>query len=184
MGKVLKSFGVGKAILILVIFLIGLAVFKIINLNSAKKPIIPEKFKSYMEAKGYTVTEVESELETKVVLWAENDAEEYKIKVVLCEFLTTEKAEEFYETKKTKFENESNDISSSFGWETKNYSKYHLNKNDEYQYKNNDKTVLDEYKIVYRVDNVVMYSDVNIDKSKVFSSNKDEVEKIFKNFGY
>lgn len=174
----------GKAILLLVVFLIGLAVFKIIDLNSAKKPIVSEEFKSYMESKEYTVTEVDSELETKVVYWAVNNAEEYKIKVVLCEFLTTEKAEEFYETKKNQFENESNDISSSFGWEMKNYSKYHLNKNDEYQYENNDKTVLDEYKIVYRVDNVVMYSDVNIDNSKIFSSNKDEVEKIFKKFGY
>ena len=174
----------GWAILLLVIFLIGFGIFKIIDLNSAKKPIIPEEFKSYMESKEYTVTEVDSQLETKIVYWAENDVEEYKIKVILCEFHSTEKAQEFYETKKAQFENESNDISSSFGWETKNYSKYHLNKNDEYQYENNDKTVLDEFKIVYRVDNVVMYSDVNIDNSKIFSSNKDEVEKIFKKFGY
>lgn len=173
-----------RAITIFVVLLIGFGVFKIIDFNSAKKPIVSEEFKSYMESKEYTVTKVDSQLETKVVYWAKNNAEEYEIKVVLCEFFTTEKAQEFYESKKTQFENESNDISSSFGWEAKNYSKYHLNKNDEYEYENNDKTVLDECKIVYRVDNVVMYSDVNIDNSKVFSSNKNEVEKIFKEFGY
>ena len=66
--------------LLLVIFFIGFAVFKIIDLNSAKKPIIPHEFKSYMESKKYTVTKVDSELETKIVYLAEKDAKKYKIK--------------------------------------------------------------------------------------------------------
>ncbi len=174
----------GKAILLLIVFLIGLAAFKIIDLNRVRKPIIPEEFKIYMESKEYRVTEIESELETKIVYRADNDAEEYGIKVIVCEFFTTEKAQEFYESKKAQFENENTDGCSSFGLEMKNYSKYHLNKIDEYEYKNNDRSVLEEYKIVYRVDNVVMYADVNIDNSKIFGSNKNEVEKIFKKFGY
>lgn len=170
----------GRAIAILVIFCVGVVVFKIINITKVRTPIDLTEFKSYMEEKEYVVNKVENISGEKNNYVARKNG----ISIQIIEFFTTEYAEEFFENKKEIFKEEYTVGCTSSGWSLKNYSKYHLNKIDEEEYRKNDTSILESYKIIYRVENVVMYSDVKINKNKIFTSNKKEVEKIFKKFGY
>lgn len=153
---------IGIIILVLMI-VIGSAIF--IWLNKEKTPILAEDFYSIMEKKGYTMTDATSQFDQytnyiKKAYIAQNT--DYQIE--FYELSSEENAISMYNTNKSRFESQKSDSSSYATVSMKNYSTYALTTNGKYKY-------------ISRIDNTMIYLDVD-------EEYKDTIKKLIKEIGY
>ena len=152
-------------LIIIAVIVIGVGVL-IASLNKEKVAITADTFKSTMEAKGYIVSDVTSQFAqygnyiTKAYV-AQNGTD-YQIE--FYELSNLDNATNFYNANKTKFESQKGNASSSYNASMKNYSTYSVTTNG-------------KYKFVSRVDNTVVYVDVD-------TTYQNDVKSIIKELGY
>lgn len=133
-------------------------------LTKEKVSITVEEFKDIFKEKGYIVEDVKKQMEQysyveKAYIAAKDD---HQIEFYVLS--NDEYAIGFYNTNKSIFENSKGNTSAASTIGINNYSKYSLTTNN-------------KYKCVSRVDNTVLYVDVNTDV-------KNEVKDIIKEIGY
>jgi len=159
-------------IIILVVFLIlaiilgtiGFLVFRF--LNKEKDSITANEFKKAFEEKDFIVVDVAEQFAEfshikKVYLAIEKD-NNYQIE--FYQISDEESAIEFYNNNKSIFESYKGNTSTETNLAISNYAKYTLSANGQYM-------------VVSRIDNTVIYVDVD-------SSYKDEVQDLLENIGY
>ena len=132
----------------------------------SKSPITSEKFKNVVKESGLTVTDVKSQFANvsyiKEAWVARNDSKGYQIEFYVLSDDTN--AIEFYNQNKTIFEQAKSGSNVEAKVSGKNYEKYSLK-------------VDDKYKLLSRVENTVLYLNVN-------SQYQDEVVKIVDELKY
>lgn len=150
---------------IIVVVVVGIVLVVFNTLNKEKTPISADTFNTIMEGKGYVMTDTTIQfaqygsLMTKSYAAQKND---YQIE--FYELSTDENAISMYNTNKTKFESQKSNASASATASMNNYSTYSLTTNGKYKY-------------LSRIDNTLVYIDVD-------ESYKDIVKDIMKEIGY
>lgn len=171
MKKVTSEKGIGLVLFILIfvgILLISAIVVGvvIINKNLNKEPITISEFKEMMEDKDFEIVDAKEQFEDydyvkKVYIALEED---YDYQIEFYKLDDEENAEYFYNINKKIFENSKTSPSKETNVSMGNNSKYTL-------------TTADEYKVVSRIENTVIYADVD-------EKYEDEVKEILKDMGY
>ena len=137
---------------VLVLILGGVA--KVLSLNTEKESMTASGFKTMMEGKGFTVSDATSQ-------FAEFDyikqayvavSSDYSYKIEFYELSNDEYATGFYNNNKEIFKSSKDNASIETSVALKNYAKYNL-------------TTGKQYKVVSRIDNTVIY--LNVDLSDV-----------------
>jgi len=141
----------------------GIVIFKL--LNKEKTPISASEFNTTMKNEGYVMTDTTDQFarygDAVLKSYA---AQKSGYQIEFYELSTEENAISMYNTNKSKFESEKANVSSSTTSNMKNYSTYSLNTNGTYKY-------------LSRIDNTLVYVDVDEDY-------KDDVKEIMKEIGY
>ena len=158
-----------KSVIIIVVIAVTLiAVIGVvfINLNKEKISITASDFKNSMEQKGYAITDANSQFSQydyvkQVYIASSND---YSFQIEFYELSDENYAMNFYNNNKSKFETSKGNASAETSASLKNYSKYTLSSNGKYM-------------VVSRIDNTVIYVNVN-------DNYKDTVKDILKELGY
>ena len=159
MKKTLSIIG----IIVIVLIVIILIVFGV--LNKEKTPISANTFISTMESKGYTIINTTSQFSQYPNYVAESYiAKNQDYQIEFYELTNKENAINMYNTNKTKFESQKTDSSSYVTVNMSNYSTYSL-------------TAGGKYKYLARIDNTLVYIDVD-------ENYKDIVKDIMKEIGY
>ncbi len=150
-------------IIIAVVAIVGIVVVK---LNKEKNPLTTKEFISKMIDKGYTVIDAKDQLvgydKLKAATIALSKSNKYQFE--FYELEDEDSAKEFYNYNKKRFESVKENNSKETSKEFKNYSKYTL-------------TTDGKYKVISRIDNTVMYLDVD-------ENYKDTVTSVLKEFDY
>ena len=157
--------GVIIALIIIAVIVIGVGVL-IASINKEKVAITADTFKTTMEERGYIVSDVTSQFAQYVdyitTAYVAQEGEDYQIE--FYELSNLDNATNFYNTNRAKFESQKGNASSSYNVSMKNYSTYSITTNG-------------KYKFISRVDNTVIYLDVD-------TKYEDSVKEIIKEFGY
>lgn len=161
-----------KRRLIIIISIIGVilvatmfTIFAIVG--KQKTPITAEEFKTKLESKGYITADAtyqysEYDYIKQVYIAANND---YSYQIEFYELSNVDYAMNFYNTNKNIFEStKGSSINAETNVELKNYAKYTLSVNG-------------KYKVISRINNTVIYIDVE-------DNNKDTVKKVLEEIGY
>jgi len=171
MKKIRSEKGIGLVPFILIfvgILVIGAIIVGvvIINKNLNKEPITVSDFKDIMEEKDFEIMDIKEQFEAYDYIEKAYIAlkEDYDYQIEFYRLDEEEDAINFYETNKEKFE----DSKGTSEIETK----VSMGNNSKYTLKTNG-----EYKVVSRIENTVLYVDVD-DKYE------DEVKEILKEIGY
>ena len=150
-------------IIIAVVAIVGIVVVK---LNKEKNPLTTKEFISKMIDKGYTVIDAKDQLvgydklkEATIALSKDN-----KYQFEFYELEDKDSAIKFYEYNKKLFESVKGNSSKESSAEFKNYSKYTLSTDG-------------KYKVISRIDNTVMYLDVD-------DNYTETVKSVLKELGY
>ncbi|MBE5820792.1 MAG: hypothetical protein E7310_08360 [Clostridiales bacterium] len=150
--------------IILVLVIGGIALFS--SLNKEKESMTASEFKTLMEGKGFVVSDATSQFSQydyveQVYVAAPSD---YSYKIEFYELSDVEYATMFYNNNKSIFESSKGNASGETSVSMKNYSKYSLSTGG-------------KFKVVSRIDNTVVY--LNVD-----SNNKDTVKDLLDELGY
>lgn len=154
-------------IIVIIIWIIAALLVGVVALASKSKPSISAtEFSTIMNSKGYKITDASDQLAqyeyvTKVYI-AGNKSTNYQIE--FYELSDDTMAKSFFNQNKTKFENQKESASAETNVKGKNYSKYTL-------------TTGNKYKVLSRIDNTVIYLDVD-------NSYKEEVKNILSELRY
>ena len=147
------------------VVLVGLVLIAFNTLNKEKTPISANTFNTTMESKGYVVTDTTSLFAQYPNYMSESYvARKTGYQIEFYELTTVENAISMYNTNKTKFESQKTNASAFVTTRMKNYSIYSLSTNGKYKY-------------LSRIDNTLVYIDVDEDY-------KDIVKDIMKEIGY
>ena len=163
MKKVLIVIGI---IILVMMLVIGGVIFTLISVfNKEKTPMFAEDFYSIMEERGYTMTDATSQFDQytnyiKKAYIAQNT--DYQIE--FYELSNEENAISMYNTNKSKFESQKSNVYSHATTNMKNYSTYALTANGKYKY-------------ISRIDNTMIYLDVD-------EEYKDPIKNLMKEIGY
>ena len=136
------------------------------NLIKEKESITASEFKTIMQEKGYDVSDATSYFSQYDYI---NQAyiavsDDYSYKIEFYELSNVEYAIGFFNNNKSIFEASKGDFSSETDVNIQNYSKYTLSSHD-------------KYKVISRIDNTVIYLDVD-------SSNKDTIKDLLDELNY
>ena len=150
-------------ILVITTIITGLV---IINKNKNKESITANEFKNKMEDMNYIVVDAKDQFEEydyieKVYLAAPKN---YKYQIEFYEMDEEEQAISFYNNNQEIFESYNSSASAETNVSIGNNAKYTL-------------TTEDEYRLLSRIDNTVIY--VHVDKEY-----KDEIKEVLKELGY
>lgn len=164
-----KGIGLVAIILIIVAILVIGAIITgvvIINKNKNKESITANEFKDKMEDMNYIIVDAKNQFEEydyieKVYLAVPED---YEYQIEFYEMDREEQAITFYNHNKDIFESYKSSISSETSVNIGNNAKYTL-------------TTEDEYRLLSRIDNTVIY--VHVDKEY-----KDKIKETLKEIGY
>ena len=153
------------AIIAIVIILVILGVI-FINLNKEKTSITASSFYTTMSQKGYSVQDATSQISDydyvqQVYIAVSND---YSYQIEFYELSDDSYATRFYNNNKSIFESSKGNASAETSVSLKNYSKYTLASSG-------------KYSVVSRIDNTVIY--VNVD-----AEYKDTVKAVLDELGY
>ncbi len=137
-----------------------------VSLNKEKKSITANEFKTLMQGKGLVVSDVTSQYSRydyveQVYVAVPSD---YSYQIEFYELSDSEYAISFYNNNKSIFESSKGNVSGGTSLSAKNYSKYSLSTDG-------------NYKVISRIDNTVVY--LNVD-----SSNKNTVKDLLNELGY
>lgn len=150
---------------IIVVVLVGLVLIAFNTLNKEKTPISANTFNTTMESKGYVVTDTTSLFAQYPNYMSESYvARKTGYQIEFYELTSVENAISMYNTNKTKFESQKSNASAFVTTSMNNYSIYSLSINGKYKY-------------LSRIDNTLVYIDVDEDY-------KDIVKDIMKEIGY
>lgn len=159
----MKKFLITLGIIAVVIVGIFIVVFS--SLNKEKTSILADTFSTTMKNKGYVVYNVTSSFaQYENYMSKAYVAKGNGYQIEFYELSTVENAISMYNTNKAKFESQKSNVSSSTTASMNNYSTYSLNTNGKYKY-------------ISRIDNTVVYIDVD-------EQYKDTVKSIMKEIGY
>lgn len=136
------------------------------NLNKEKISITSTSFKNSMEEKGYILTDANSQFEEydyveQVYVAVSSD---YNFQIEFYELTNNSYATNFFNNNKAIFESSKGSAATETNLNAKNYSKYTLSSNG-------------KYKVVSRINNTVIYADVD-------DTYKDTVKSILDELGY
>lgn len=150
--------------IILVVLIGGIILFS--SLNKEKESMTASEFKNLMQEKGFVVSDATSQFSEygyveQVYVAAPSG---YAYKIEFYELSNEDYAISFYNNNKSIFESSKGNASGETSVSMKNYSKYTLSTGG-------------KYKVVSRIDNTVVY--LNVD-----SSHKDTVKDLLKELGY
>ena len=150
---------------IILILVIGVGMLFIL-LNKEKESMSASDFKTLMQEKGFVISDATSQFSQyayveQVYVVAPSD---YAYKIEFYELSDEDYAMSFYNTNKSIFESSKGAVSGETSVSMKNYSKYTLSSDS-------------KYKVVSRIDNTVVYLNVN-------SNYKDTVKDLLKEMGY
>lgn len=136
------------------------------SINKEKQSISANTFETTMRNKGYAITDATSQFAeydyVEQVYIAGNNEVDYQIE--FYELSDDSYAQSFYANNQSKFETSKGNTATQKNASAKNYSKYELTANGKYQ-------------VVSRIDNTVIYVDVD-------NTYKDKVQDILKELGY
>lgn len=150
---------------IIAVVVVGIVVIAFNTLNKEKTPISADTFNTTMESKGYIMTDTTSQFSQYENYMSESYvAQKTGYQIEFYELTSEENAISMYNTNKTKFESQKTDASASAATSMNNYSTYSLTTNGKYKY-------------LSRIDNTLVYIDVD-------ESYKDIVKDIMKEIGY
>lgn len=150
---------------IIVVVLIGIVLIAFNALNKEKTPISASTFKTTMEGKGYVMTNSTSQFAQYPNYMLESYvAQKTGYQIEFYELTSEENAISMYNTNKAKFESQKTNASASATASMNNYATYSLTTNGKYKY-------------LSRIDNTLVYIDVD-------ESYKDIVKDIMKEIGY
>lgn len=151
---------------IIVVALIGIFVALFSTLNKEKASMSADTFNNTMVTKGYVMTDTTSQFEQYGNYMTKSyAAQKSGYQIEFYELSSVENAISMYNTNQQKFESQkSNDLSTSTTVNLKNYSTYSLTTNGKYKY-------------LSRIDNTLIYVDVD-------ETYKDTVKDIMKEIGY
>ena len=149
---------------VLLIVIVGMTLF--VSLNKEKTSITAENFYTTMSQKGYNVQDANSQFSdydyiTQVYIAI---SEDYSYQIEFYELSDDAYATSFYNTNKSIFESSKGNAATESNVELMIYSKYTLSSNGKYM-------------VVSRIDNTVIY--VNVDDSY-----RDTVKSILDELGY
>lgn len=159
-----------KKTLFIVLGIILVAVVGVVilftSLNKKKESMTASEFKTLMQEKGFVVSDATSQFSQygyveQVYVVAPSD---YSYKIEFYELSDVDYATSFYNNNKSIFESSKGNASGETSVSMKNYSKYTLSAGG-------------KYKVVSRIDNTVVY--LNVDSSK-----KDTVKDLLDELGY
>lgn len=150
---------------IIVIVLVGIVLVVFNTLNKEKTPISANTFNTTMESKGYIMTDTTSQFAQYGNYMSKSyAAQKTGYQIEFYELSSEENAISMYNTNKTKFESQKSNDSASAIASMNNYATYSLTTNGKYKY-------------LSRIDNTLVYIDVD-------ESYKDVVKDIMKEIGY
>lgn len=150
---------------IIVVVLVGIVLIALNALNKEKTPISASTFNTKMESKGYVMTNSTSQFAQYPNYMLESYvAQKTGYQIEFYELTSEENAISMYNTNKTKFESQKTNASASATASMNNYSTYSLTTNGKYKY-------------LSRIDNTLVYIDVD-------ESYKHIVKDIMKEIGY
>lgn len=150
---------------IIVIVLVGIVLVVFNTLNKEKTPISANTFNTTMESKGYIMTDTTSQFAQYGNYMSKSyAAQKTGYQIEFYELSSEENAISMYNTNKTKFESQKSNASASATASMNNYATYSLTTNGKYKY-------------LSRIDNTLVYIDVD-------ESYKDVVKDIMKEIGY
>ena len=150
---------------IIVVILVGIVLIVFNTLNKEKTPISASTFNTTMEGKGYEMTDTTSQFAQYENYMSESYvAQKIGYQIEFYELTNEENAISMYNANKTKFESQKTNASASTTASMNNYSTYSLTTNGKYKY-------------LSRIDNTLVYVDVD-------ESYKDVVKDIMKEIGY
>lgn len=162
-GKTLKK--ILKIVGIVVFVLVGIFIIVYNILNKEKTPISAERFNTIMEEKGYIMVDTTNQYaQYGNYILKSYLAQKSGYQIEFYELSSEENAIDMYNTNKSLFESQEPNVSASFTISMKNYGTYSLTTNEEYKY-------------LSRIDNTLIY--VDVDKNY-----KDTVKNILKELGY
>ena len=146
---------------IIVLVLVGVGFLAFNSLNKEKVSISASTFNTTMENKGYIMTDTTSQFAQYENYMKESYvAQKTGYQIEFYELSSVEHAISMYNTNKTKFESQKSNASASATASMNNYSTYSLTTNGKYKY-------------LSRIDNTLVYVDVD-------ESYKDIVKDIMK----
>jgi len=152
--------------IIAVVLIVAIVGVIFINLNKEKTSMTSSSFYTTMSQKGYTLNDASAQFSeynyVKQVYIAAN--EDYTYQIEFYELVDDSYAISFYNNNKSIFESSKGNNSAETSVALKNYSKYTLSANG-------------KYKVVSRIDNTVIYVDVD-------DSYRDTVKKLLDELGY
>lgn len=150
---------------IIVVVLVGIVLITFNALNKEKTPISASTFNTTMEGKGYVMTNSTSQFAQYPNYMLESYvAQKTGYQIEFYELTSEENAISMYNTNKAKFESQKTNASASATASMNNYATYSLTTNGKYKY-------------LSRIDNTLVYIDVD-------ESYKDIVKDIMKEIGY
>ncbi len=150
---------------IIVVVLVGIVFVSFNTLNKEKMPISADTFNTTMESKGYVMTDTTSQFAQYGNYMSKSyAAQKSGYQIEFYELSSEENAISMYSTNKTKFESQKSSVSASATASMNNYATYSLTTNGKYKY-------------LSRIDNTLVYIDVD-------ESYKDVVKDIMKEIGY
>ncbi len=150
---------------IIVVLLVGIVLIAFNALNKEKTPISANTFNTTMASKGYVMTNTTSQFSQYENYMSESYvAQKPGYQIEFYQLSNEENAISMYNTNKAKFESQKTNSSASATASMNNYSTYSLTTNGKYKY-------------LSRIDNTLVYIDVD-------ESYKDVVKDIMKEIGY
>lgn len=151
---------------IILVLLIGGGITLFLSLNKEKVSMTATQFKTSMEEKDFVITDATNQFSgydyiEQVYIASSSD---YSYQIEFYELSDEDYAITLYNNNKSIFKSSEGNVAGETNVDMKNYSKYTLLTNG-------------KYKVVSRIDNTVVY--LNVDSSK-----KDSVKNILKKLGY
>lgn len=149
----------------IVLVIVGIIVGFFITINKEKEHISADEFNTIMENKDYTTIETTSLfVQYENYMYKSYLAKEDGYQIEFYELSNEENAIDMYNTNEFKFKKEKENISAYTTVSMRNYSKFELTTNGKYKY-------------LSRIDNTLIYIDVD-------EEYKDTVKSIMKEIGY
>lgn len=155
-----------KKVIFIILGVIVTILLLFVFLGKNKTPMTASQFITTMEQKGFLVNDATSQFSEynyvkQVYVAAPSD---YSYKIEFYELQDDSYATQFYNNNKSSFESSKGNASGETSVSMKNYSKYSLSTNGKFQ-------------VVSRIDNTVVYLNVNSDY-------KDNAKDLLKELGY
>lgn len=154
-----------KIVGIVAFVLVGIFIIAYNILNKEKTPISAESFNTIMREKGYIMVDITNQYaEYGDYVLKGYLAQKSGYQIEFYELSSEENAIDAYNTNRSLFESQESNVSASYTISMNNYGTYSL-------------TTKEDYKYISRIDNTLIY--VNVDKDY-----KDTVKDILKEIGY